>query len=71
MVKIIGTKNCSRCAMTKNILSQKNIDYEYVDLGDIPQLEQDKYLVAAESMGLMNMPIIIKDEIPIRLEDLI
>jgi glutaredoxin len=57
--------------MTKNILSQKNIDYEYVDLGDIPQLEQDKYLVAAESMGLMNMPIIIKDEIPIRLEDLI
>jgi glutaredoxin len=57
--------------MTKNILNQKNVDYEYIDLGDLSQLEQDKYLVAAESMGLMNMPIIIKDEVPVRLEDLI
>lgn len=71
MVKIIGTHGCSRCLMAKDILENKNIEYEYVQLEDLPQDEKDKYMNMAQEIGLMTFPIIIKDSGIITFQELV
>jgi len=71
MLQIIGTQNCSRCKMTKSILDQKGIEYTYKLNSEISQDEFNLYMDKARVKGLMNFPLIIKDEEIIKLEDVI
>lgn len=61
MVLVIGTENCSRCNMVKNILTNKKVDYQYILINDLPELEQDKYLTTARENNQMSYPMIFKD----------
>ena len=61
MLKIIGTKNCSRCIMIKSILDKKNIKYEYNILEELSEEDINKYIGMAKIAGLNSMPLIIKD----------
>ncbi len=61
MLLVIGTENCSKCLMTKNILDSKGIEYTYQLLNSLSKHEQDIYLDMAQKVKQMSMPLIIKD----------
>ena len=69
MIKIIGNENCSRCEMTKLILTQNNIEFEYDLFSNLDnQLELRK---EAMSKGMMSFPIIIKDGVMVKLQEVL
>lgn len=70
MLLIIGTENCSKCKMTKSILDNKNIDYIYKLNNEISKDEFNKYIEKAKIKGLMNFPLIVRDEEIIMLNDI-
>ena len=70
MVLVIGTENCSRCNMTKNILNNKNIVYDYKLIDSLTSEEQNKYLDIAQQNGQMSYPLIFKDEVLTTLQKL-
>jgi len=57
--------------MTRGILKQKNIEYEYKLRSDIPKEKLQEYIKKTRGKGLMTFPMIIKDEEIITLEDVI
>ena len=69
MIKLIGSTNCGRCEIVKNLLTNKGIEFEYLTLEGLSQEEQTKYMTLARSKGIMNLPLIIKDEQLITLEE--
>lgn len=69
MLKIIGTNNCAKCIMTKQLLEKKNTEYEYVLLEDLSKEEQGEYLSMARKKGMMTMPLILKNEELITLQE--
>lgn len=71
MIKVIGNKGCSRCEMVKNILSNKNVEYEYVLFSDLEKKEQDKVLDLSKSAGQLSFPIIMKGENIIDIKEII
>ena len=71
MILIIGTQNCSKCSMTKAILDKKEIEYEYKLNNEISEDKFNTYLEKAKIKGLMNFPLIVKDEEIITLEDIV
>jgi len=69
LIKIIGNENCSRCEMTKLILTQNNIEFEYDLFSNLDnQLELRK---EAMSKGMMSFPIIIKDGVMVELQEVL
>lgn len=62
MILVIGTENCSRCNMTKTILTNKKIEFEYKLLDSLSLEEQKKYLNVAQENGQMSFPIIFKND---------
>lgn len=71
MIKVIGKNNCSRCDMTKNILDNKNIPYEYIKLEDCEPEVKKEYLAMARKVRQMEMPLIIKDNNIVTLQEVI
>jgi glutaredoxin len=69
MIKVLGTNNCSRCEMTKTILINKNIEFEYNIITDLPSDLQSEYMSKAREIGQMSFPLIIKDGEFIQLQE--
>lgn len=67
MIRVIGKENCSRCAMVKNILNKKGIEYEYNLLDECENKEE--YIKMAIEEGKLSMPLIIKDGKLINLQE--
>lgn len=61
MYLLLGKENCSRCEMVKNILTNKNIEFEYKLLSDLSNDLKIKYLAKARDVGLIELPLIVKD----------
>jgi glutaredoxin len=61
MLLIIGSENCGRCHITKELLNQKGIEYEYKLMSSLSEDEKNKYLNMAKEKKQMSMPLIIKD----------
>jgi len=57
--------------MTKAILDKKEIEYEYKLNNEISKDKFNTYLEKAKIKGLMNFPLIVKDEEIITLEDIV
>lgn len=51
MIKVYGKENCSKCNSLKNILENKNLDFEYFD--DIKTL-----MIVASKARIMSAPVI-------------
>ena len=69
MIKVIGTENCSRCEMTKQILKQNNIEFKYSLFSELDnQLEIRK---EAMSKGMINFPIVLKDGEMVELQEVL
>lgn len=61
MILVIGKENCSACEMTKTILKNKGIEFEYCLLDDMDSNEKANYLGMARTKGIMSMPLIIEN----------
>lgn len=61
MIKLIGKNNCSACNMTKTVLKNKGIEFEYKLLNELPQEEQDKYINLAQENDMLSLPLIVVD----------
>lgn len=61
MVRVIGSRGCSRCEITKQILKKKGVEFSYELISDLPDEEQELLNNLAQEKGLLQMPLILKD----------
>jgi hypothetical protein len=57
--------------MVKTILTNKNIEFEYKTFNELPKDVYFKYLTKARECGLIELPLIIKDNQIIDLKEVI
>ena len=69
MILILGLKNCGKCEITKQILTSKNIEFEYKLLSDLPEEDRRKYAQMARDCNYNTMPLIIKENKLITLQE--
>jgi glutaredoxin len=69
MLRVVGQKNCGKCTITKQILDGKGVEYEYSLLSDLPQEEQRRLAKMARDCSYNTMPLIIKDDRLITLQE--
>lgn len=69
MIKVIGTPNCGACQMAKKILTDRNIEFEYSLLDDIPQNQKDEYLNLSLQNKMRNMPLIFNGKTQLTLQE--
>lgn len=70
MIEVFGSKNCSRCTMVKNILTNKKIEFTYSLLEDLPQDEYDIKMKKAKEKNMMALPLIFKNNELIKIEEI-
>lgn len=71
MILVIGKENCSSCEMAKTILKNKSIEFEYKLLEEMEIDQKKKYIKLARESGIMSMPLIIKENKLIKLQEVI
>lgn len=71
MIKVIGMQGCSKCEMTKRILTSKNIEFEYSWYENLESSEQENLTEMARKFGNMTLPLILKDDALVQLKDVI
>jgi glutaredoxin len=71
MILVIGKENCSACDMTKTILKNKGIEFEYTLLDELEEIQKKEYIKLAREQGIMSMPLIIKEDKIIKLQEVI
>lgn len=71
LIQVIGKESCSRCEMVKTMLINKKIDFSYTTLDELEDDLKKVYLKEARTKGLMNLPLIIKDNTVIDLKEAI
>ncbi len=54
MIKVYGKADCSKCKNLKNILDEKQVDYEYIE--DLKTL-----MMVASKARIMSAPVVEKD----------
>ena len=58
---ILGKENCSACDMTKTILTNKGVKFEYKFFASLEEDQRKEYMKAARKYGVMSMPLIINN----------
>lgn len=66
-LKVIGLKNCGKCTITKQILDNKGIEYNYFILTDLPREEQRHYAEVGRNVGYF--PLVFRNEQLITLQE--
>jgi glutaredoxin len=61
MVMVYGKVGCSSCFTVKNILTNKRVPFNYVDLNTLPDDEKKGLIKKATKAGKMGLPIVLKD----------
>lgn len=61
MIKVIGKENCSQCLLIKNLLTNKGIKFNYIDLHSLSKEEQNNYIKKAQQNKIMQLPLIIEN----------
>lgn len=61
MILLIGKKNCNACNMTKMVLTNKQIEFEYRLLNELSKEEQEHYIKLAEESNMLSLPLIVVD----------
>lgn len=71
MIRIIGNNGCSRCEVVKQILINKNMEFKYDLLTDLPNDEQNQLMDQARLNGMLNMPLIIRNNKIIDIKEIV
>ena len=51
MIKVYGKENCSKCLSLKNILTDRNIEFEYIE-------DMKSLMIVASKARIMSAPVI-------------
>ena len=51
MIKVYGKENCSKCLSLKNILTDRNIEFEYIE-------DMKILMIVASKARIMSAPVI-------------
>lgn len=72
MIKLYTSKGCSRCAVVKNILEQKGIEFQTIMFEDLAKDEQERMMQRTEAADIYSFPVIEKEDgsITNRLEEI-
>jgi glutaredoxin len=70
MVRVIGQLGCANCQISKMTLEKKGVDFNYEIFDDLSEEEQIKLENLATSKGMMKMPLILKDNELVTIEEL-
>lgn len=62
MLQVYGSPSCGRCGAVKNVLKQKGIEHEYVNLDDLSTEEKSLVIKGARKAGKMTLPLLINNE---------
>ncbi|APH21014.1 glutaredoxin domain-containing protein [Clostridium botulinum] len=71
MLKVIGKENCSQCLLVKKLLTNKGINFNYIDLYSLSKEEQSNYIKEAQKNKIMQLPLIIENNDFINLQEFI
>ena len=63
---IYGRAGCSKCNIVKDFLHKNNIEFQYIDIENIPTKESDKIIEMAIEHGILGLPIINKNGVYIK-----
>ena len=55
MIKVYGKENCSKCLSLKGILTDKNIEFEYIE--DLKTL-----MMVASKARIMSAPVVVYND---------
>jgi arsenate reductase-like glutaredoxin family protein len=69
MYLLIGKENCSRCESIKLELENKKISYKYKLLNELPEEDKTKYLKLAREKKIIELPLIIKDNVLLSIQE--
>jgi len=69
MVTVIGQENCMKCKMAEKKLILKEIAFKYIPFSSLDN--KDEIMSEANKKDLLNFPIIMKDNILVRLEEVL
>jgi glutaredoxin len=61
MVKVIGSKSCVNCEITKQTLKKKGIEFTYELMSELSEEEQSMLNDMAVKKKMIKMPLILKD----------
>jgi glutaredoxin len=62
MITLIGNTGCSRCAMVKNILESKGIEFNYILFETLDAEIQNEVMTKAVQNQLMNFPMAFDED---------
>lgn len=65
MITVIGSKSCSRCEITKNVLNSKGIDFEYKLYDEASEEEKARI----KELNLKQLPIVFDGEKNLTLQE--
>jgi len=78
MIYVFGKKDCNSCQITKNLLTDKNIEYQYYDIGEVYEdmalmkLRNTVKKQATKEQGPdYPLPLISKEDVLITLNEVI
>jgi glutaredoxin len=66
MITVYGTKTCSKCRIVKNILTERNIPFRYVDIDEFKEDIKQEFYEDIKNHGVLSLPAIMKDGIFIK-----
>ncbi len=71
MILVVGNKGCSKCKVTQDILSSKEIEFEYKLIDDMNPEDVAKYMTMARAAQQNTFPILIKDDLVVTLQEVL
>lgn len=71
MYSLYGNKGCNRCTIVKNLMDNKGIEYDYKQLDDLEPEEKKRIMQSAMKAGKMSLPLIMKEEQFLVLEEVV
>lgn len=69
MLLVIGQNDCTACKLAVNLLTKRNIEFEYILFDSLSSEEQQYYINLAEQHNQLSYPLIIKDNSLITLQE--
>jgi glutaredoxin len=70
MYTVYGRVDCENCVKLKDKLIEKQYEFKYKDIDEIPKVEKFDLLKLAKANKQMSLPIVIIDEVFIKTADL-
>ena len=71
MIEVIGNKNCAACLVTKRLLTDRGVEFEYKIYDDMPADERSRVMDIARAANALSFPIILRDGIAVKATEVI